>query len=196
MTDTHAQIVGKGLDGTGITEDMADDLFNRVGAHLTAVVDLQVIDKAGPNLKGKRKVSLAITSIEPAVDPDLAEHLRELARAAYSVRTRAGAQRAIDDELDSEEPTVAGVMAAGRAHCPHPFIPVDVTLDNPICDVCGELEPAPRHSVQDLLPEEEDEDQDELEDDEHQDLDPDQDDDEPSLDTTRPAFSSIPGGAA
>lgn len=44
------------------------------------------------------------------------------------------------------------MVAAGAAHRPHPFLPVDASQDNPICDVCGLLEAAPRHSVQDQLP--------------------------------------------
>ncbi len=151
MTDTHGNIQSKGLDGTGITEEIVGDHFNRVGAHMMAIVDLQVVDKAGPNLKGKRKVTYVIDGIEPATDEDLAEHLRELQRTVYLNRQHSGAQRAIGEELD-DEPTVEGVVAAGAAHRPHPFLPVDASQDNPLCDVCGMVEATPRHSVQDELP--------------------------------------------
>lgn len=168
MTDTHGTIQSKGLDGTGFDEDTLAEHFNRVGTHVMAIVDLQVVDKHGPNLKGKRKVTYAIGDIELATDETLAEHLREITRAVYRNRQAVGAQATIDQELDgtSDEPTVDRVVAAGAAHRPHPFLPVDASQDNPICDVCGLLEPAPRHSVQDALP---DGDQDDQEPDDDQD---------------------------
>lgn len=158
MSDTHGNINSKGLDGTGITEELVSEHFSRVGSHMMAIVDLQVVDRSGPNIKGKRKVTYVIDGIEPAVDEAMAEHLRELQRTAYLNRQKSGAQRTIDQELDAEggEPTVDAVVAAGAAHRPHPFLPVDVTEDNPICDVCGLIESASRHSVQDILPDGED----------------------------------------
>ncbi|MBA2952140.1 hypothetical protein GON03_19175 [Nocardioides sp. MAH-18] len=159
MTDTQATINSKGLDGTGITEDIAAELFHKVGTHVMAIVDLQVVDKHGPSVKGKRKVTLVIDGIEPALDDTLAEHLRELQRTVYLNRKHADGQLAIDQELTGDEPTVEGVVAAGAAHRPHPFLPVDASEDNPICDVCGLLEAAARHSVQDLLPDDGDDDQ-------------------------------------
>lgn len=202
MTDTHGNIQSKGLDGTGITEEIIGDHFNRVGAHMMAIVDLQVVDKAGPNLKGKRKVTYVIDGIEPATDEDLAEHLRELQRTVYLNRQHSGAQRAIGEELD-DEPTVEGVVAAGAAHRPHPFLPVDASQDNPLCDVCGLVEATPRHSVQDQLPDADDElDENEVEegDEDLEDETAEQDDDDPEpdeqaepweYDTPEPATSTI-----
>lgn len=159
MTDTTAKIRGKGLDATGITEEIASDLFNRVGTHLMAIVDLQVVDRHGPDVKGKRGVELIIDGIEPATDDTLAEHLRELTRTVYLNRQHHGAQLSIDDALD-DEPTVEGVIAAGTSQRPHPFLPVDAADDNGICDVCGLLESAPRHSTQEQLPDGEEHDED------------------------------------
>lgn len=162
MTDTHAHIASKGLDSTGVTEELAAELFNKVGTHLMAIVDLQVVDRSGPNVKDKRKVHLIIDGIEPATTDDMAEHLRELSRVGYLNRAHANGTRAINEELNNER-TVADVMAAGAAHKPHPFLPVDASEENPICDVCGKLEATPVHSEQETLPDGDDETEDESE---------------------------------
>lgn len=151
MTDTHAQIASKGLDSTGFTEELASELFHKVGTHLMAIVDLQVVDRSGPNVKDKRKVHLIIDGIEPATDDDMAEHLRELSRVGYLNRAHANGTAAINEQLDGER-TVADVMAAGAKHRPHPFLPVDASIDNGICDVCGAVESVAVHSTQDTLP--------------------------------------------
>lgn len=156
MTDTHASIATKGLDNTGITEDLADELFHKVGTHLMAIVDLQVVDRSGPNVKDKRKVHLIIDGIEPATDDAMAEHLRELSRVGYLNRAHANGTIAINQELDNER-TVADVLAAGARHKPHPFLPVDASIDNGICDVCGSIEATPVHSSQATLPDGDDE---------------------------------------
>lgn len=155
MTDTTAGIAAKGLDGTGFTEELAAELFNRVGSHMMAIVDLQVVDRSGPNVKGKRKVQLVIDGIEPATDDNLAEHLRELRRVCHYNRKLDGHT---GTTTQGEERTVDDVLAAGAAHRPHPFLPVDASEDNPICDVCGLVQAAGVHSTQDLLEEPDDED--------------------------------------
>lgn len=199
MTDTTAKIRSKGLDATGVTERIAEEMFNRKGAHYMAIVEIKV-DATHETADGKRGVDLILTQVEPATDDNLAEHLRELTRTVYFNRKLATDGPQLQIAGDSDEPTVDAVIAAGRAHRPHPFIAVDASQDTPICDVCGELETAPRHSTQELLTEEDD-DQAELEQDVDEDLDDDQEDeeqdeeDEPALDQ-RPSFSSIPGGAA
>jgi hypothetical protein len=165
MTDTTAKIRGKGLDTTGVTESMAADLFNKVGTHFMAIVDLQVVDTHGPDIKGKRGVEIVIDALEPATTEDIAEHLRELTRTLYYNRG-VGHQPMLPGH---DEPTVEGVMNAGAKHRPHPFLPVNAGEDdNPICDVCGSLETAPVHSTQDTLPngDADDEPDEDLEDDE------------------------------
>lgn len=196
MTDTTAKIRSKGLDATGVTERIAEEMFNRKGAHYMAIVEIKV-DATHETADGKRGVDLILTQVEPATDDNLAEHLRELTRTVYFNRKLATDGPQLQIAGDSDEPTVDAVIAAGRAHRPHPFIAVDASQDNPICDVCGELETAPRHSTQELLTEEDDGEA-ELEQDVDEDLDDDHEDeeeDEPALDQ-RPSFSSIPGGAA
>lgn len=152
MTDTHAQIASKGLDATGFTEELAAELFHKVGSHLMAIVDLQVVDRSGPNVKDKRKVHLIIDGIEPALNDEMAEHLRELSRVGYLNRAHANGTLAINEQLDGER-TVADVMAAGRMHRPHPFLPVDASIENGICDVCGTVAATAVHSTQQVLDE-------------------------------------------
>ena len=149
MSDTTAKIRSKGLDTTGITEDVATEMFARVGSHYMAIVDLQVVDRHGPDVKGKRGVELVIDTIEPALDDQLAEHLRELNRTLYYNR---GLQGHTGTTTDGQERTVEDVLSSGAKHRPHPFLPVDAADEHPICDVCGNLEAAPVHSTQDTLP--------------------------------------------
>jgi len=146
MTDTTATINAKGLDATGITEEIAADLFHKVGTHLIAIVDLQVVDKHGPNVKGKRKVTLSIDGIEPALDKNVAEHLRELTRTMYF-------NRQVDQPLDGgEERTVDDVLAAGKKHEPHPYLASGLAIDDDaICDVCGQHEGAAVHADRDQV---------------------------------------------
>ena len=138
-SETHAKIQSKGLDGTGITEDLAAELFHQVGHHFMAVVELQVADKRGPNLKGKRAVDLVITRIEPAPDQMTTEHVRELARAFHYERALDGDQP-LPVDGQGIEPKVSDVLASGARHRPHPFLPADASEENPICDVCGVIE--------------------------------------------------------
>ena len=175
MSDTHAKIAAKGLAFTGFTEELASELFHKVGTHLMAIVDLQVVDRSGPNVKDKRQVHLIIDGIEPATDDDMAEHLRELSRVGYLNRAHANGTATINSELDNER-TVADVMAAGARHRPHPFLPVDASIENGICDVCGAIEATAVHSSQGVLSDDEDESDDQDDQDDEPDTE-DQDDD-------------------
>jgi hypothetical protein len=148
MTETTAKIRAKGLDGTGFTEDLAASLFTRVGRHVRAIVDLQVVDKHGPNLDGKRGIELVITQLEVAEDPTVDEHLGDISRAIYTNRNLQGHT---GTTTQGQERTVADVVSSGAQHRPHPFLPVDASQDNPICDVCGTVEATAVHSTQDVL---------------------------------------------
>lgn len=157
MPDTTAKIRAKGLDTTGVTEDIANQMYAHKGKHYMAVVEFKV-DATHETAEGKRAVDLILTQVEPAASEDMDEHLRELVRTCYYNRGT-GDQPSLP--TGSDEPTVDKVLAAGAKHRPHPFTPVDATLDFPICDVCGSLEAAAVHSTQDTL----DDDEDDLEDD-------------------------------
>lgn len=148
MTDTTAKIRSKGLDGTGFTEDLAASLFTRVGHHLKAIIELQVVDKHGPNLDGKRGIELVITHIEVADDPTLDEHLGDISQALYTNRKLDGHT---GTTTAGQERTVADVLSSGGKFKPHPFLPVDAADDNGICDICGVVSAAGPHSTQDTL---------------------------------------------
>lgn len=181
MSDTTAKINAKGLDGTGFTEALAGDLFNKVGTHLMAVVDLQVVDRKGPNLKGKRGIELVIGEIEVAPNETVAEHLRELNRSFYYERQLAGGQApTLPLNGEGAEPDVETVLAAGARHRPHPYLSSTLSVDDDaICDVCGQLEDAPVHgdmSTLTVVPDAQDDEPDDEVEDEDEPDDEDQDD--------------------
>lgn len=149
--DYTAKIRAKGLDATGVTEQLAGEMFRNKGRHYMAIVELRV-DETHEKADGARKVDLILTQVEPATSTDLEEHLRELTRVGYLNRQQSDGQLAIDASLGQER-TVADVMASGKSMRPHPFIAVDASQDNPICDVCGGIEASAVHSTQEVLDE-------------------------------------------
>jgi hypothetical protein len=148
--DYAASITTKGLDGTGLTEDVARKLYSRRGRKAMAVVEL-VVDETSDKRDGTHKVALAIAGLELVLDhTDIENHLRDLQQTIYANRQRADGQMAIDEQLGGER-TVADVLSSGRSHRPHPFIVVDASVENPICDVCGGIEASAVHSTQELI---------------------------------------------
>lgn len=154
MTDHNdytAKIRAKGLDSTGITEQIAAEMYRNKGRRYMGIVEL-VVDETHEKADGTRKVDLILSLVEPAIDDHMAEYLRELTRVTYRNRQQADGQLAIDDSL-RDEPTVAQVLEGGQRFRPHPFLPDDAAKDTPICDVCGGIEASAVHSTQDVLPE-------------------------------------------
>lgn len=156
-SDYTAKIRTKGLDATGVTEQLAGEMYRNKGRHYMAIVEVKV-DETHEKADGTRKVDLILTQVEPATNGDFEEHLRELTRVGYLNRQRTDGQMAIDESLGAER-TVADVVASGRSHRPHPFLPDDAAKDTPICDVCGGIEASAVHSTQDILDDPEDHDQ-------------------------------------
>lgn len=150
-SDYTAKIRAKGLDTTGVTEQLASEMYRNRGRHYIAIVELKV-DETHEKADGTRKVDLILTQVEPATTTDLEEHLRELTRVGYLNRQKVDGQMAIDESLGQER-TVADVLASGKSMRPHPFIAVDASQDNPICDVCGGIEASAVHSTQEVLEE-------------------------------------------
>ena len=148
-SDYTAKIRAKGLDATGVTEQLAGEMYRNKGRHYLGIVEMKV-DETHEKADGTRKVDLILTQVEPATDSALEEHLRELTRVGYLNRQKADGQMAIDDSLGSER-TVADVLASGGKFKPHPFIVVDASAENPICDVCGGIGASAVHSTQDTL---------------------------------------------
>jgi len=151
MSDTRdytAAIKSKGLDATGVTEQVARALYSRLGGRIMAIVELRV-DARTDGTDGTHKVQLGITQVEPALDGHLSDHLRELTRTLYYNRQVASGDQPTLETEDGSEPTVDAVMAAGAQHRPHPYITSQLAIDNgdagPICDVCGQLETDARH---------------------------------------------------
>lgn len=186
MTDTTAQIAAKGCAATGITEDLAASLHNTLGKKLMAVVELEVATRS-ENADGKEKVGLRILTVEPAPNHDTETHLRNLQRSFHYERKLADGQLEIQTGADLE-PNVTDVLAAGKAHEPHDFIPSEV--DNQ-CEACGQNPLAAVHQADDQQqPQADDTDDpgDEAEDDDTNQ--PDDDHQQPTA-TTRP-ITTIP----
>lgn len=148
-SDYTAKIRAKGLDATGVTDQLAGEMYRNKGRHYMVIAEVKV-DETHEKADGTRKVDLVLTQVEPATNTDLEEHLRELTRVGYFNRQKSDGQMAIDDSLGSER-TVADVMASGKSLRPHPFLPDDVAKDTPICDVCGGIEASAVHSTQEVL---------------------------------------------
>lgn len=146
--DYTARIRAKGLDTTGVTEQLATEMYRNKGRHYMAIVEVKV-DETHEKADGTRKVDLILTQVEPATAPDLAEHLRELTRTLHFNRGIEGGQPTLDDDI---APKVSDILAAGAIHRPHPFLPDDVAKDQPICDLCGGIEASAVHMTQDFLP--------------------------------------------
>lgn len=119
MTDTNVKIRAKGCANTGVTDELATKLYSNKGGRIMAIVELKV-DETHEKADGDRKVDLVITELEPVVDGKLNgrldEHVRTIQAALY--RNRALLQNGgetLPFEEGGEEPTVEGVLAAGRA---------------------------------------------------------------------------------
>lgn len=163
--DYTAHIARKGLDGTGVTEDIARSLYSRLDGHLMAIVELKV-DGRADTADGSHKVALSVVRVEPAMDNNLSEHLRELTRTLYYNRQVANGDQPTLETPEGTEPTVDAVLSAGQQHRPHPYIASQLALeDDPVCDVCGRTEDAGVHQAKSgiadpfTVPTDEDEDQ-------------------------------------
>lgn len=114
---TTAKVRAKGLAATGVTEDLAAQMFNTKGSRYLAIVELKV-DEVHEKSDGDRRVDLVIEELEPVVDGKLNgaldEHVRTIWKALYENRLRAGSGP--DDQLpldpdDGPAPKVADILA-------------------------------------------------------------------------------------
>jgi hypothetical protein len=114
---TTAKVRAKGLAATGVTEDLAAQMFNTKGSRYLAIVELKV-DEVHEKSDGDRRVDLVIEELEPVVDGKLNgaldEHVRTIWKALYENRLRAGSGP--DDQLpldpdDGPAPKVADIIA-------------------------------------------------------------------------------------
>jgi hypothetical protein len=109
--DTTAKIRAKGLNATGVTEDIATRLADAEHGSLIAVVELKV-EEVHKKVDGERRVDLIITTLEPATDKIGEDHLREFQRALYYNRAVDEQQPTLDD---GPEPTVSEVLGRGAS---------------------------------------------------------------------------------
>lgn len=146
MTDS-AKIRAKGLNATGVTEDIITKLADAEGGHMVAVVELKV-DEVHKKVDGDRRVDLVITQCEPAPDQQTIDHLRNLQRSFYYERKLHSEDEQLTIETrDDLEPTVEQVLAAGKHF--------EATTDEPLPDPTDEepeAEPEPERSEEDLQP--------------------------------------------
>lgn len=142
MTEKHeysAAVRRKGLENTGVTEDVAKKMYNTPERRTLALVEVEHKRQVNDVDTG-RTIELVITAFEPSQDENLDAHIRQLMRTMHQNRVL----QADDTQLTIEnagdlEPKVEDVIAAQRAHQagqPHLFDPADEGDD---CTVCGEV---------------------------------------------------------
>jgi hypothetical protein len=112
MTETTAHIAGRKLDtSAGVPDDLARRMFDNLGSEYVGIVYLKSHTRAEDD-DDKHRVTLAITNLEVAADPELAESLREIARSLY--RGRVPTQLDLDSTLDDVEPGTDEYIARAK----------------------------------------------------------------------------------
>jgi hypothetical protein len=130
MTDFTAKIRAKGLDGTGVDENLAREMFTAKGKHYMAIVELKV-DEIHEKVDGQRRVDLVITQVEPATSKDLDDHLRNITRTTYQNRALKSEDAQLQIETAEDlEPTVEQVIAAGQQHIAETDDALDLDTDD------------------------------------------------------------------
>lgn len=118
MTDTNVKIRAKGCASTGVTDDLATQMYANKGSRYMAIIELKV-EETHEKADGDRKVDLIITELEPVVDGKLNgtldEHVRTIQAALYRNRKLVEDGQTLPFDSQGDEPTVEGVIAAGRA---------------------------------------------------------------------------------
>lgn len=111
---TTARIRAKGLDGTGVTETVAQKSYGNLGSYLVGVVELRA-DTRRDNLDGDHAVDYIITGLEVATDQIAEDHLRSLTQALHTNRVLASEDEQLQiDTQDDIAPKVGDVIAQGR----------------------------------------------------------------------------------
>lgn len=113
MTDYVARIRSKGLDATGVTEDVARQMYATLGSHTMMVVEVQHV-RHSDDAEGKHSVELVITTAEPAQDEKMNNHLRELARGLYRRRPAVEGQEVLTGVGD-DGPGLDDTISAGES---------------------------------------------------------------------------------
>lgn len=142
--DITANIHAKGLKDTGVTEEVAGQMYRAKGKTYLALCEVTVAETR-ERADGQRRVDLIMGTFEPVLDDTLEDHLREINRVLHRNRVQVDGQLALDDSL---APSVEDVLAAGNRHKPHPYIASTLsTDDDAICDVCGLKQEVTLHNM-------------------------------------------------
>lgn len=152
MTDT-AKIRAKGLDATGVTEEIARRIADAEAGTLMCVVEIDYAEVHKPK-GGDRRVDFVIRTVEPAPNQATEDHLRELTRSFYYERQLISPDGQLTIETREDlEPTVLDVVAAGKALTAHDFTPVpddpETGAETDECDVCGNERDSAVHDAAD-----------------------------------------------
>lgn len=116
--DYTARIRAKGLDSTGVTEEVARRYHGRRGSHVMLIVEAK-IEETSDNADGRHKVALTIQQVEPALDDRLDDHLRGLARSLHHQRRlHSEDEQPQLDGVGDVEPTVEEVLGQGQGLLP------------------------------------------------------------------------------
>lgn len=109
---THmARIRAKGLDATGVTEEVAKAMYATLGGATMAIVELEHV-RHSDDSKGDHQVELVIGLCEPALTDRMSDHLRELSRAMYKDRRTSEGEPL---PLDAPGPSTDDVIDQGEA---------------------------------------------------------------------------------
>ena len=117
MTTTTAKLASAKLnDAVGITDQVAEQMFNTLGSKHMAIVELEPFEKTAGIEDANHVVRLRLVHLELA-GGDAADHLRDLSRALYTART----PTQVDiDTLDQVEPDADEIIRRGKTllQCP------------------------------------------------------------------------------
>lgn len=118
MSTTSAKIATAQCKDTGVTPELAAEMWKKLGSRHIAIVELNVAERS-EDVGDAKGVKLEVTTIEPATDTEAAEHLREMQRALYLARQT---ERALTSGVEA---TPRDVVLRGQTsvlfcdHCGH-----------------------------------------------------------------------------
>lgn len=152
MPEYTAKIRAKGLDGTGVTEDVAREMYAHKGRYYMAVVEVEVVERHDGD---HYRTDLVIKQFEPAAHGgDVDAHLRGVTAAAYQNRKLKSDSDQLSIETQEDlNPSVQQVIEARADLRPHEYeVGPGKEPFTAACMVCGEDQAAPLHREQTGLP--------------------------------------------
>lgn len=120
MSKTTAKIASATLKDTGVTPALARKMWDKLGSHHIAIVELAV-DERSEDVGDERGVKLVVTSLEVAEKADVAEHMRELQRSIYMARQPDKALTAGIEETPRDVANRGQVTVLHCERCTHSF---------------------------------------------------------------------------